>query len=1119
MAEPNLIEQERVVIRKFCEATASRTSSKKRIEWEFEQRVWAVKQSFDQTREQIADSIAQGESLLSEVHDYLMKRGWNVQLSAGNTEAIQGGNNTFSNSVDYFARAKHAFADLKSLVATQDNRHVISTLGVISVIVGAVSLLLFVSSLLGGSLSLICYLFVGVAAIVVGLLLINRFGRGGLDTAVHQRCKLLSQAIATHIQSQRQRSAQVEKAYQHQLADLQKVQQDALQALQHTSRQELLELGGSSLVVGYQVNKVSLTWSAPDWTQWSVATSVPTVTRMGDLGLSAYEGTLSFPALYGFPKDRSLLFKASGAARPLATEGIQSLLLRLLATIPPGKVRFIFIDPVGRGQNVSSFMQLAEYDTQLVIGKAKTEPQHIEDCLAELTEHIDTVSQKYLRKPIATIEDYNTQAGEVAEPYRILVVFDFPTNFSPDAVRRLVGIVQSGLQCGVFTILLVDADKPLPNGFSQADLAQHFNVIAWDGNRFVWQDEDFKHCTLVLDTLPDAVLMNRIVQTIGAAGVEASKVEVPFDRVAPTVEQYWTDDSRAGLRAALGPSGARKLQYLDLGKGTSQHALVVGKTGSGKSNLLHVLITNLALTYSPDEVALYLIDFKKGIEFKSYATHRLPHARVIAIESEREFGLSTLQGLDAELKRRGDLFRGAGVDGLADYRQKQGDKVTLPRILLLVDEFQEFFTEDDAIASQSAQILDRLVRQGRAFGIHVLLGSQTLAGSYTLARSTIDQMAVRIALQCSEADSRLILADDNPAARRLSRPGEAIYNNSNGLLDGNNPFQVVLLPDEQRDRYLGQINALAQARGHKPSQPQLVFEGNAPAEVEKNALLSGVISAPPPTTPSRAMRAWIGEPIAIKEPTATSFRRQSGSNLLIVGQNDEAALGMMTTALVSLAAQSPVSNARSLFYVLDFGAVDGPHAEFFDRLADHMKPAFTTKVGRRRQLPDTINDLEAEVKRRMNDETSTQSGAKPSIYLFVYGFHRARDLRQEDSFAFSPIGQEPTAPNPGQQFTTILREGPDLGVHTIVWCDTLTNLNRGLDRRALREFAMRIAFQMSAEDSANLIDTPAASKLGQYRALFYSEEEGRLEKFRPYGLPSESWLSAVAQQLAKRPAK
>ena len=75
----------------------------------------------------------------------------------------------------------------------------------------------------------------------------------------------------------------------------------------------------------------------------------------------------------------------------------------------------------------------------------------------------------------------------------------------------------------------------------------------------------------------------------------------------------------------------------------------------------------------------------------------------------------------------------------------------MPRMLLIVDEFQEFFVEDDALAANANLLLDRLVRQGRAFGIHVLLGSQTLGGAYSLARSTLGQVGVRIALQCSEA--------------------------------------------------------------------------------------------------------------------------------------------------------------------------------------------------------------------------------------------------------------------------------------------------------------------------------------------------------------------------------
>src|SRR5207302_748313 len=114
----------------------------------------------------------------------------------------------------------------------------------------------------------------------------------------------------------------------------------------------------------------------------------------------------------------------------------------------------------------------------------------------------------------------------------------------------------------------------------------------------------------------------------------------------------------------LGRAGATKRQHLQLGRGTAQHVLIAGKTGSGKSTLLHALIINLALHYSPDEVEFYLIDFKKGVEFKTYASHELPHARVIAIESEREFGLSVLQRLDVELKQRGELFRERGVQDL-----------------------------------------------------------------------------------------------------------------------------------------------------------------------------------------------------------------------------------------------------------------------------------------------------------------------------------------------------------------------------------------------------------------------------------------------------------------------
>jgi len=79
----------------------------------------------------------------------------------------------------------------------------------------------------------------------------------------------------------------------------------------------------------------------------------------------------------------------------------------------------------------------------------------------------------------------------------------------------------------------------------------------------------------------------------------------------------------------------------------------------------------------------------------------------------------------------------------------------------------------------------------------------------------------------------------------------------------------------------------------------------------------------------------------------------------------------------------------------------------------------------------------------------------------------------------------------------------------------MANLERTLDRRSLGEFSLRVAMQMSEQDSSLLLDTPAANRLGLHRAFFYSEDEGRLEKFRPYGLPTLEWLQALRRQLHK----
>ncbi len=179
------------------------------------------------------------------------------------------------------------------------------------------------------------------------------------------------------------------------------------------------------------------------------------------------------PALLPFPQNASLLLKASGEGRRRAIEAVQSLMLRMLTTIPPGKVRFTIIDPVGLGENFAGFMHLADHDEQLVTNRIWTEPPHIEARLADLTEQMENVIQKYLRNEFRSIDEYNDYAGEVAEPFRILVVANFPVNFSDRAARRLTSIATSGARCGVYTLMVHDVKLPLPAQFDLKEIENH----------------------------------------------------------------------------------------------------------------------------------------------------------------------------------------------------------------------------------------------------------------------------------------------------------------------------------------------------------------------------------------------------------------------------------------------------------------------------------------------------------------------------------------------------------------------------------------------------------------------------------------------------------------------
>lgn len=820
-----------------------------------------------------------------------------------------------------------------------------------------------------------------------------------------------------------------------------------------------------------------------------------------DPTVAAIKNELTLPLLLSVPQQASVLFETKTSGHEQVIGALNNLVLRLLTSSPPGKLAFTIFDPVGLGQNFAGIMHLADFEERLINSRIWTQQAQFEQRLADLNEHIEKVTQMYLRNEYATLAEYNEQAGRLAEKYQFLVIADFPVNFSDIAVKRLQSIAASGPRCGVHLLIHWDQRKPAPVEFVPEELRKNAICVVPKVDGFVLSNTNWEGTKLSLDAPPDAELATKLLMQIGKASTDSYRVEMPFSEVAPADNELWSLDTTRELRVPIGRTGATKLQYLALGQGTRQHGLVAGKTGSGKSTLFHVIITNLALWSSPEQVEFYLVDFKKGVEFKTYATHKLPHAKVIAIESDREFGLSVLQRIDDELKRRGDLFRKLGAQDVAGYKRAGGNE-PMPRVLLLIDEFQELFVEDDRVSQGAALLLDRIVRQGRAFGIHVLLGSQTLGGAYSLARATIGQMVVRIALQCNEADAYLIMNEDNPAPRLLSRPGEAIYNDEGGAIQGNSPFQIVWLPDQIRDEWLDKAEKVAAEK--KVTVEPIIFEGNAPASVRDNPVLRSLLDTPT-LKPTKSPRIFLGAPNSIKGPSEAVFQRQSGNHLLIVGQREEAALAMLVTAQIALAAQHAKGSAR--IFVFDCNPQDSNEARMLDRVAGALAGIRIVSAA---DTPLIISELATELDRR----NENPGGDSPTNFLLIHGLQQNKKLRFDEEASFS-LDPSTSAGNPGLLFNKLICEGATQGFHVIATCDTYNNVMRTLSRKALSEFEMRVVFQMSANDSASLIESPAANNLGLHRAILYNGQQGWTETFRPYALPDDAWVAEAGQKITR----
>ncbi len=568
----------------------------------------------------------------------------------------------------------------------------------------------------------------------------------------------------------------------------------------------------------------------------------------------------------------------------------------------------------------------------------------------------------------------------------------------------------------------------------------------------------------------------------------------------PSRQERWGFDSSRSLEIPIGQSGVGRTHSLVLGVGTAQHAIIAGKTGSGKSSLLHAMLTSALLKYSPEHLRLVLLDFKKGVEFQVYSDAAVPHADIIGIESHREFGLSALAYVDACLQRRGEAFRSVGVQDLASWNALHPQQ-PMPRMLIVIDEFQELFVEDDKLSGQASLILDRIVRQGRSFGVHAVLSSQTLAGSYSLPRTTLGQMAVRIALQCDPSDAQIIFSEDNPAAARLKHPGQAVYNDAGGRIEGNQPMQIGWLSKQTQLEWFAELPT-----GYQNSDPTtnrlgrtVVYDGNRAATWSKENAQRAVEQAAEEVNP-QAMWCVVGESVAISPAVCFPLTNQTGRNVLLVGPDDQQAAAVMNAITASFVrACRSKQQTPTVYTVQGAKPTDARALALTAQWQQFACPLHTTDVRGTDAMLKSVHEL---LQSRIV-EADIQEAFEPVLFNLIQ-LGRLRSLRREEDF--SSFGE--AVQTPDQQLEEILRDGPSHGIHSILWADSYSTLSRWLSRTALREIEIRILMQMSANDSTNLMDNVAASRLGDHVMLLFDEATGQEQKFRPFACETLSELTA-----------
>lgn len=774
--------------------------------------------------------------------------------------------------------------------------------------------------------------------------------------------------------------------------------------------------------------------------------------------------------------DRHSHVKYNGETSETAYEIVNSVVGRMLAASESGSITVSMIDAEDMSGTSDVFKKLNRNVFRIV-----SRPEEVRRYLGAVEIRMENILQNLLQAPYKTLYEYNS-SKEHKEPYEIIVLKDFPSGLSSDTINLFKKIVKNGIKAGVIVLVLSNQDLIDSND----EYLKLLRLADMDVASPLFNEIDI--CSqgsggIINFAKIGSEELHQIVQFINS-GFDSKKEEVlKLNDFIEQKKDWWSRKSGNLLEIPFGISESKQLEYLRITQESGQNsALVIGIPGSGKSVFLHTVITNAAINYSPEELNMYLIDFS-GVEFNTYALNHLPHAKVIAPEAEREFGLSVLRGLVEEGTKRMNLCRDYDVSNIVELREV-APQLKMPRLLVIIDEFQKFFEiENDSISRESNTLIHTIIQEFRKFGINLILATQKLPGA-VLPK---DLIANRIVFRCAPSDFTALIS--LPMGERVPQlsTGTCIYNSDSGSPYANSIVKTFFASKSDRDSLLNEIAGCVNERGIDSVGDTTVFRSAELPDVQnRRKRPEHSIQQEYPAE----VGIYFGESIAIEDYDV--FARivpESNNNILIIGKETEVAEQIaLNSAILAMDAHS---DGHAAFRFLNF--MRQATNPLYSAPRDYFEggPFESVFASKQADVNAVLTDLKALI-----DERSQTEEQHHNVYMFIFDFQLGR-MFDRGGRRGDDVSED------GQLLDYILKRGPQVNVFTVLQVDTLDNLAR--IGSPLTVFEHKVALQMEENESTRIIGSGVANKLhvmnrpaSKFRAYYCDKSMNILTKFKPY---------------------